>query len=252
MRNGQRFGLILSTILLAALAASGCNNDKGKTGSGVAPKPTSDKPAPTGSGVIQGTVKFAGAVPAPEDWGGTSSSDCRALHPGTIQLVKVQDGKLEDAFVYVKAGLPEGYYPTPEKAVVVDQKGCEFMPRVFGLVAGQPIEFGNSDAFMHNVKSPEFNQGLATKGVKMQLKLQEEGVMVPIRCDVHPWMRAYVGVLSHPYFDVSKADGSFKITGLVDGEYTVAVWHEKLGTLEQKVKVAGATPAALDFEMRPK
>lgn len=90
MRNGQRFGLILSTILLAALAASGCNNDKGKTGSGVAPKPTSDKPAPTGSGVIQGTVKFAGTVPAPEDWGGTSSSDCRALHPGTIQLVKVQ------------------------------------------------------------------------------------------------------------------------------------------------------------------
>jgi plastocyanin len=250
MRHGLRFGLVLSTILLATLAGAGCNNDKGK--GGAAPKPTSDKPAPTGSGVIQGTVSFAGSAPAPEPWGGTSSSDCRSLHEGTIQLVKVQDGKLEEAFVYVKAGLPEGSHPTPDKAVVVDQKGCEFVPRVFGLVAGQPIEFGNSDAFMHNVKSPEFNQGLATRGVKMQLKLNEEGVMVPVRCDVHPWMRAYAGVMSHPYFDVSKADGSFKIAGLVDGEYTVAVWHEKLGTLEQKVTVAGATPAALNFEMRPK
>jgi hypothetical protein len=119
-------------------------------------------------------------------------------------------------------------------------------------VAGQPIEFGNSDAFMHNVKSPEFNQGLANRGVKMQLKLQEEGVMVPVRCDVHPWMRAYAGVMSHPYFDTTKADGSFKIAGLVDGEYTVAVWHEKLGPVEQKVKVAAAAPATLDFEMRPK
>jgi hypothetical protein len=86
----------------------------------------------------------------------------------------------------------------------------------------------------------------------MTLKLQEEGVMVPIRCDVHPWMRAHAGVLSHPYFAVSAADGSYKIAGLVDGEYTVAVWHEKLGPQEQKVKVAGATPAALDFELRPK
>lgn len=252
MHNAQRFGVVLIAALLAAIGGAGCNNDKGKGSSGAAPKPTSDKPAPTGSGVIQGTVKFAGDVPAPEPWGGTSSSDCRALHDGTIQLVKVKDGKLEDAFVYVKAGLPEGYHPTPGKPVTVDQKACEFTPRVFGLVAGQPIEFGNSDAFMHNVKSPEFNQGLATRGVKMQLKLQEEGVMVPVRCDVHPWMRAYAGVMSHPYFDTSKADGSFKIAGLVDGEYTVAVWHEKLGTLEQKVKVAAAAPAALDFEMRPK
>jgi plastocyanin len=251
MRHVRSFGVVLGAALFALVGGVGCDN-KGKAASGAAPKPTADKPAPTGSGVIQGVVKLAGAQPAPEPWGGTSSSDCRTLHPETIQLVNVTDGKLADAFIYVKAGLPEGYHEAPAKALVVDQKGCEFTPRVFGLVAGQPIEFGNSDAFMHNVKSPEFNQGLATRGAKMQLKLNEEGVMVPIRCDVHPWMRAYAGVLSHPHFDVSKADGTYKITGLVDGQYTVAVWHEKLGPQEHPVKVAGATPATLDIELRPK
>jgi plastocyanin len=246
-----RRSVLLGALLLTAIACGACKDKEGSGGSATT-KPVPTKPAPTGSGVIQGSIKFAGAVPAPEPWGGAANADCRTLHPETIQLVKVQDGKLEDAFVYVKAGLPEGSYEAPEKAISVDQKGCEFTPRVFGVMAEQPIEFGNSDAFMHNVKSPEFNQGLATKGIKMKLKLSTEGVMVPVRCDVHPWMRASAGVMSHPYFDVSKADGSFKISGLVDGEYTVAVWHEKLGTKEATIKVAGATPAVLDFELSPK
>lgn len=247
----KRLPLLAGLVLTTALAAAACGKtNSGSSGTGA--KPTATKPAPKGSGVIQGVVKFAGAAPAPEPWGGAANADCRTLHDATIQLVKVQDGKLQDAFVYVKAGLPEGTYDVPETPVVVGQKGCEFEPRVFGVMAEQPIEFGNGDAFMHNVKSPEFNQGLATKGVKMQLKLNTEGVMVPVRCDVHPWMRAHAGVMSHPYFDVSKADGSYKIAGLVDGEYTVAIWHEKLGTSEQKVKVSGGAPATLDFELASK
>jgi plastocyanin len=256
MRQGRRDRVFFWAFLLtvtgaaAASAIAGCGKDTPAGGSGA--KPVAAKPAPTGSGVITGVIKFNGAAPPPEPWGGTSSSDCKALHGDTIQLVKVADGKLQDAFVYVKAGLPEGSYDTPEKAVSMDQKACEFEPRVLGVMAEQPIEFLNSDIFMHNVKSPEFNQGLATRGVKMKLKLANEGVMVPIRCDVHPWMRAFVGVMSHPYFDVSKADGAFRLAGLVDGEYTVAAWHEKLGTLEQKVKVAGGAPATVDFEFQAK
>lgn len=246
-----RLPLLAGLSLITALAGAACGrNNAGSSTTGA--KPTATKPAPKGNGVIQGAVKFAGTPPSPEPWGGSANADCRTLHGDTIQLVKVQDGKLQDAFIYVKAGLPEGTYDAPETPLVVGQKGCEFEPRVFGVVAEQPIEFGNSDAFMHNVKTPEFNQGLATKGVKMTLKLANEGVMVPVRCDVHPWMRAYGGVMSHPYFDVSKADGSYKLTGLVDGEYTVAVWHEKLGQTEQKVIVAGGTPATLDFELASK
>lgn len=236
--------------VLALVSLGACNGDKAKAGPAASAKPKADKPAPTGSGVISGVVKFSGDVPAPDAWGGTSVGDCRSLHEATIQLVEVKDGKLKNAFVYVKAGLPDGYFDPPAAAVVVDQKACEFEPRVFGVVAGQSIEFGNSDAFMHNVKSPEFNQGLATRGVKMQLKLQEEGVMVPVKCDVHPWMRAYAGVMAHPYFSVSQGDGAYKISGLVDGEYTLGVWHEKLGTQEHKVKVSAQAPAVLDIEFK--
>lgn len=251
MRHNHHQKVLVGAALVAALGCAACGKDSPQ-GSSSAPKPTVTKPAPTGSGVIQGVVKLSGAAPAAETWGGASNADCKSLHPETIQLVRAQDGKLQDVFVYVKAGLPEGTYEAPEKPVVVDQKGCEFEPRVLGVMAEQPIEFGNSDAFMHNVKSPEFNQGLATRGVKMKLKLATEGVMVPIRCDVHPWMKAYAGVMSHPYFDVTKPDGAYKISGLVDGEYTVAVWHEKLGTKEQKIKVAGGAPASLDFELASK
>lgn len=251
MAHRSSIAVLVGVGLLAAAACAGCRDEKGASG-GAAPKPTVATPAPKGSGAIQGVVKFAGVAPSPEPWGGASNSDCRKLHGETIQLVKTVDGKLEDAFVYVKDGLPPGTYDTPETPVVVDQVGCEFVPRVFGVQAEQPIEFGNSDAFMHNVKSPEFNQGLATRGVKMKMKLANEGVTVPVRCDVHPWMRAYAGVLPHPYFAVTKADGAFRLTGLVDGEYTVVAWHEKLGTVEQKVKVAGATPATVDLEMRAK
>lgn len=239
-------------LLVATVALSACKKDEG---GGASPKsaktanPAADKPAPTGRGVIQGTVRFSGTAPAPEPWGGANDSNCRSKHEPTIQLVRVKDGKLEDAFVYVKAGLPEGSHPVPTEAVVLDQKACEFTPRVFGVVAGQEIELWNSDAFMHNVKaSGEFNDGLPG-GVKRKRKLENEGV-INIMCDVHPWMRSYGHVLSHPYFQVTKADGAFSIQGLVDGEYTVAVWHEKLGTQEKTVKVAAGQPATVDFELQ--
>lgn len=243
---------VTRSLLLAALALVGttalcaCNNtEKPK------PKPTvpgADKPAPTGSGKIEGNVLFTGNPPPPEEWGGSRNADCATKHDKMIQLVKVADGKLADAFVYVKDGLPPGTYDVPTTKVSLDQKNCEFEPRVFGVVAGQEIEAGNSDAFMHNVKSSEFNQGFPSAGVKRSLKLNEEKLMSKILCDVHPWMQAYAGVMSHPYFAVTKADGTFSLSGLVDGTYTVAAWHEKLGTIEVKdVKVTAAAPGKVDL-----
>jgi hypothetical protein len=135
--------------------------------------------------------------------------------------------------------------------VVFDQKACEFVPRVFGVMAGQDIAMGNSDKLMHNVKSPEFNQGFPF-GVKKTTKLNESKVMAAIKCDVHPWMRSYAGVLEHPYYAVTKDDGSYEIKGLVDGEYTIEAWHEKLGTQQHKVKASAAAPGALDVTFKPK
>ncbi len=247
--TGARAALLL--LLLGASGVAGCKSD-GKPGAGAGPaRPASTTPAPTGSAVIKGTVKFAGSVPAPESWPGGGNADCKKLGPETVQHVKVQDGKVEEAFVYVKAGLPDGSYPTPDKPFELDQKGCEYHPRVFGVMVDQPIEIKNSDGTMHNVNASAFNQGSAA-GSKFQKTLSTEAVMQPFKCDVHPWMRAYAGVMSHPYFAVTQADGSFEIKGLVDGEVTVAAWHEKLGTVEQKVKASAAAPATVDLELKGK
>lgn len=239
--------LVAALVLAATTSLTACN----KSDDQPKPKPAapgSDKPAPTGSGKIEGNVLFTGNAPPPEDWGGSRNADCASKHPDKIQLVKVDNGKLADAFVYVKEGLPPGSYETPTAKVSLDQKNCEFVPRVFGVVAGQEIEAGNSDAFMHNVKSGEFNQGFPSAGVKRSLKLNEEKLPSKIMCDVHPWMQAYAGVMSHPYFAVTKADGTFTISGLVDGTYTLAAWHEKLGTIEVKdVKVTAAAPGKVDL-----
>jgi hypothetical protein len=244
----------LPALILAAVAAPGCGNkDKPAGGSGAAPKPTAaaETPAPTGSASIKGVVTFDGPAPSPEPWAGTGNPECKGLRPDSIQLVKVQDKKLEDVFVYVKDGLPKGSYPVPTAPVPFDQKGCEFSPRVFGVMAGQPIAGTNSDKLLHNVKSPEFNQAFPF-GLKRELSLKDAAVMSTIKCDVHPWMRAYAGVMEHPYFAVTKADGAYEIKGLVDGEYTVAVWHEKLGTQDKKVKASAAAPGAADFEFKAK
>jgi hypothetical protein len=234
-------------LLIAAIVLAACGNkSENKAGGAGTAKPVADVPAPTGSAVVEGVVKLDGPAPAPTPWAG-AGTECKALHGDTIQLVKVADGKLEDVFVYVKAGLPKGSYPTPSEPVAFDQKGCEFTPRVFGIMAGQPLALGNSDRLMHNVKTPEFNQAFPF-GAKREMKLGEPAVMDTIKCDVHPWMRAYAGVMEHPYFAVTKADGAFAIKGLVEGEYTLAAWHEKLGTQEIKAKA----PGAVEIVFKPK
>ncbi len=228
-----------AVFLVLAAAITACDNKpKGKAGTAGTAKAEHEAPAPTGSAVVKGVVKFEGAVPAPVPWGG-ASTECKSFHGDTIQLVKVADGKLEDVFVYVKAGLPKGSYPTPAEPVTFTQKGCEFSPRVFGIMADQPLAIGNDDRLMHNVKSPEFNQAFPF-GARKTMKLGDPAVMATIKCDVHPWMRAYAGVMENPYFAVTKADGAFEIKGLVPGEYTLGAWQEKLGTQEVKVKAPGS------------
>lgn len=247
---GERPLVLLA--IAAALGAAACSNKTDKpAGAGTGPKPGAEAPAPTGSAVIKGVVKFAGTAPSAEPWAGAGNADCKSLHGDTIQLVRAKDGKLEDVFVYVKEGLPKGSYPSPAETVVFDQKGCEFIPRVFGVMSGQPIAMGNSDKLMHNVKSPEFNQGFPF-GVKRTMKLNDAAVMATIKCDVHPWMRSYAGVMDHPYFAVTKEDGAFEIKGLVDGEYTVEAWHEKLGTQQKKVKASAAAPGEAELEFKGK
>jgi hypothetical protein len=207
------------------------------------------------TGAIVGAVRFSGVPPAPRAVSVTSDPACVARHPDglTIADVRVADGRLADVFVYVAAGLEDRVFAVPETPVRIDQIGCLFVPRVAGAQAGQPIEFRTQDDTLHNVHgepqvSPRWNFGLARPGAERTLRLDGPDVMVPVRCDVHPWMRLDLGVVPHPYFTVTGDDGAFRLADVPPGTYTVAAWHPKLGRREQTVLVRPHADAAIRFE----
>jgi plastocyanin len=144
-------------------------------------------------------------------------------------------------------------FATPTAPIVVDQRGCLYEPRVAGAQRGQDIVFVNDDATLHNVhtkpsKSRAVNFGMASLGERHAIRIDATEVMVPVVCDVHPWMRAYIGILDHPYFAVSAADGSVRLSGVPAGRYTLAVWHERFGTRETDVTVAAGETSGVRIE----
>ena len=130
-----------------------------------------------------------------------------------------------------------------EEGSKLDQVGCRYQPKVFGVMKKQKVEIKNSDPTLHNIhsfaKRGEFNVGMPTQGQKIIKKFKKNQVGASIKCDVHPWMQAYVSVFSHPFFATSGSDGAFSIADLPDGEYDVVAWHPKLGEKMGKAKVAG-------------
>jgi hypothetical protein len=210
---------------------------------------------PQGNAVVTGTVSFAGSPPANPTIDMTEEAACKAKHAGTItdpQLV-VDGGKVRNVFVYVKGGLPaNASYTPPAQAVEIDQDGCLYDPRVFGVMVGQTIDIKNSDPVLHNIKAvPKTNRGFnisqPTAGMVTKRNFTRPEVMVPLECNVHSWMQAYVGVLSHPYFATTGGDGTFRITGLPPGTYEIEAWHEKLGTRTMTVTVGDGETKTADF-----
>jgi plastocyanin len=155
-------------------------------------------------------------------------------------------------FVYVKDGLVNYVFDTPTAPVVLDQKGCRYIPHVFGVRVNQPVEIVNSDPTLHNIHATpkanqEFNNGQPIQGMKMTHTFTAQEVMVPFKCDVHGWMNSYVGVMNHPYFAVTNADGSFELASLPPGTYTIEAWHERLGTQTQTVTIAAKETGQVTF-----
>lgn len=182
--------------------------------------------------------------------------DCVTLN-GTDQLptdaVLVNDsGALQNAFVYITSGLEKRTFPIPNEPVVIDQQKCRYVPRVVGVRVGQPLQIRNGDPLLHNVRSDSainqpFNQGQPVQGMVFTHTFTTREVMVPVKCDVHAWMRASVGALEHPYFAVTDPAGAFTLPAVPPGTYTIAAWHEQLGTLEQTITVAAQDTRDVDF-----
>lgn len=238
----------------------------GACGGGEAPKQdappatTAAKPAApaaaAGNGSIGGKISFEGTPPAPEKIKLTADPKCHEQHKEGLerQTVRVKDGGLADVFVYVKTGAPAGQ-SGPSDEVLLDQKGCMYEPHVVAVRVGQNLKIRNSDDTLHNVHprptiNEEFNFGQPRKGMENTKTFAKEEVMIPVGCDVHPWMRSYISVMSHPFFAVTKEDGTFEIKGLPSGEYEVEAVHGKLKSMTQKVTVKDGEAAKLDLTFK--
>jgi plastocyanin len=207
------------------------------------------------AGNIHGTVKFTGAAPAPEPLDMSDEPTCVQAHGGKPmkQLAVVgPDGGLANVFVYVKEGLDASLkFPAGEPAVL-DQSGCEYKPHVLALSAGEQLTVRNSDTFLHNINATPtanrgFNRSQPNQGMEFQTAFPTPEVMIPVRCDVHGWMEAFVGVTAHPYHAVTPENGTFALDRLPPGSYVVEAWHERFGTQTQNVTVATGQTADVSF-----
>jgi len=210
---------------------------------------------PAEAGTITGKVNFTGTAPDPQKIMMDADPVCAGLHPEPVfteDVLANPNSTLRNVFVYVKEGLEGKSFPTPAEPVTFNQKGCHYTPHVFGIRVNQTLEVVNSDATLHNVhgmptQSKEFNLGMPIQGMKLTRKFDKAEIMVKFKCDVHPWMNAYVGVLSHPFFSVTGEQGNFEIKDLPAGSYTVEAWHEKYGTKTQQITVNETGTQTLEF-----
>lgn len=164
-------------------------------------------------------------------------------------------GSLANTFVYIKSGLEGKLFEVPRTPVAIDQRGCWFHPHVLGIQTHQGLEVSNSDPVTHNIHpmaqtNREWNHSQGPGDPPISRKFVKPEIMIPVKCNIHSWMHSYIGVLDHPYFAVSKADGSFTISNLPPGTYTIAAWQEKLGTQEQQVTLGPQGSTVVNFTFK--
>jgi len=212
---------------------------------------------PATAATITGRVVVEGGVPKPEPIAMAGDPVCATS--GAAQMTEYfvvgADNGLENVIVSVKNGLGARAFPAPSTPVVLDQKGCHYTPHVVAVQIGQPLEIVNSDDTLHNVHAvprinEEFNIGQPIKGMKNTFTFKAREIAILLKCDVHQWMSAYVGVVEHPFFAVTAGGGRFSLAGLPPGTYEIEAWHERLGAQTQTVTVGEKDSKDLSFTFK--
>lgn len=214
---------------------------------------------PENAGTIAGKVTMTGTAPAETRINMRGTPACADQHSEAVftnRVVSNDKGELKDVFVWIKAGLEDKNFAVAGDPPVLDQVGCVYDPSVFGIQAGQTLRILNSDPTLHNVHAigddgngkDYFNLAMPQKGMELKREdFKEADVVVKFKCEVHPWMFAYAGVVAHPYFAVTDENGDFKLENVPAGTYTVASWQRRGGFQEMEVTVEPKGEAAASF-----
>jgi plastocyanin len=203
---------------------------------------------------LSGTVKFEGTAPKGSKIDMSQDPACKGTN--TAETMVADNGKLANVFVYVKDGLGDRTFDVPATAVTIDQSGCKYHPHVLGVMAGQNIEIKNDDMTTHNIHptpaaNREWNESQPPQTAPLQKSFAREEIMLPVKCNQHPWMKMYINVVKSPFYAVTGPDGKYEIKGLPPGDYTLAFVQEKLPEQDVKVTLAAKDSKTIDASFKP-
>lgn len=249
--------LVLGATIALAVGIVSC-------GGGSEPAETA-APVPAGGGMtvdaatagsVSGMVMFDGTAPRMRPINMAAEPSCAQVHTTpamTEDYVVGSGGALENVIVYLQGDFSQYSFPPAAAPVILDQKGCQYIPHVLALQTGAPLNVLNSDQTTHNIhptpmNNREWNQSQPPGAAPLDESFAREEIAIPVKCNVHPWMKSYIAVMSNPYYQVTGADGAFSLTNVPPGTYTLVAWHEALGPMEQSVTI-GPSEATSDIHV---
>jgi plastocyanin len=257
--------LLAVTMFLALGIMFGCSGNKEETteqpaggGGGISEAPPTPIDAST-VGEVSGKISFQGGRPKLKPIMMDQDPVCVKAHAG--KTVDFEDGEvnangtLPNAFVYVKSGVEKYTFATPKEQAVLDQKGCMYIPHILGVMVGQDVHIVSSDPTTHNIHpmpkdNREWNESQAPNAPPIDKTFARQEIMIPVKCNQHNWMRAYIGVMKNPFFTVTGSDGTFTLKGLPPGDYTIGVWTATFGEQDQKVTIGPKEKKTVDFTFK--
>jgi plastocyanin len=254
-KTGWKLVSVSTLALCVLLLVVACNKKENtEQSSNTASQPAATAPAatpidPATVATVNGTVKFDGTAPKPSKIDMSQDPACKGTNEA--ENVVVEGGDLANVFVYVKDGLGSRTFDVPATPVVLDQSGCKYHPHVLGVMAGQTVQIKNDDQTTHNIHptpkdNREWNESQPPSSPAIEKNFAREEIMLPVKCNQHPWMKMYISVVKNPFYAVTDKSGKYEIKGLPPGDYTIAFVHEKLGEQDQKVTVGPKETKTVD------
>jgi plastocyanin len=254
MNKKNCLAILCLIALLGLLAAcskkeQSSNESEEKAATANAPAAPATPIDPNTVATISGTVKFDGTAPKPAKIDMSQDPACKGTNEA--ENISVSGGDLANVFVYVKDGLGNRTFDTPKDPVTIDQQGCKYHPHVLGVMTGQNVQIKNDDQTTHNIHptpkdNREWNESQPPSAAPIEKSFAREEIMLPVKCNQHPWMKMYINVVKSPFYAVTDKSGKYEIKGLPPGTYTLAFVQEKLGEQTQQVTVGPKDSKTVD------